>query len=60
MTFLTVFVLLAVVFIVVTLSVRAQVRDAVTASLESSQRMFAALERGVSASWSRRRARFDA
>jgi putative nucleotidyltransferase with HDIG domain len=42
--FLTVFVLLLVVFVVVTLSMRAQVREAVTASLESSQRMFAALE----------------
>jgi putative nucleotidyltransferase with HDIG domain len=42
--FLTVLVLLAVVFVVVTLSMRAQVRDAVTASLDSSQRMFGALE----------------
>jgi putative nucleotidyltransferase with HDIG domain len=43
-TFVTVFILLAVVFIVVTVSVRGQVRQSVTASLESSQRMFAALE----------------
>jgi len=43
-TFMTVFVLLAVVFVVVTFSVREQVRQAVTTSLESSQRMFAALE----------------
>jgi putative nucleotidyltransferase with HDIG domain len=42
--FLTVFVLLAVVFVVVMFSVRDQVRQAVTANLESSQRMFAALE----------------
>src|SRR6185436_2595602 len=43
-TFAAVFVLLVVVFIVVTVSVRSQVRQSVTASLESSQRMFAALE----------------
>jgi len=43
-TFVTVFVLLAVVFIVVTVTVRRQVRESVAASLESSQRMFAALE----------------
>jgi putative nucleotidyltransferase with HDIG domain len=43
-TFLTVFVLLVVVFVVVTFSVRDQVRQSVTTNLESSQRMFAALE----------------
>jgi putative nucleotidyltransferase with HDIG domain len=43
-TFLTVFVLLVVVFVVVTVSVRDQVRQSVTTNLESSQRMFAALE----------------
>jgi putative nucleotidyltransferase with HDIG domain len=43
-TFLTVAMLLVVVFVVVTLSVRTQVTGAVTANLESSQRMFAALE----------------
>ena len=43
-TFLTVFVLLAVVFVVVTISVRDQVRQSVATNLESSQRMFAALE----------------
>ena len=43
-TFGTVFLLLVVVFVVVTVSVRDQVRQAVIANLESSQRMFAALE----------------
>ena len=43
-TLLTVAVLLAVVFVVVTLTVRQQVRQAVSTNLESSQRMFAALE----------------
>jgi putative nucleotidyltransferase with HDIG domain len=43
-TFLTVALLLVVVFVVVTVSVRSQVRTSVTASLESSQRMFSALE----------------
>jgi putative nucleotidyltransferase with HDIG domain len=43
-TFGTVFLLLLVVFVVITLSVRDQVRQSVTANLESSQRMFAALE----------------
>jgi putative nucleotidyltransferase with HDIG domain len=43
-TFLTVFVLLVVVFVVVTVSVREQVRQSVTTNLESSQRIFAALE----------------
>jgi putative nucleotidyltransferase with HDIG domain len=43
-TFLTVALLLVVVFVVVTLSVRSQVRQSVAANLESSQRMFAALE----------------
>ena len=43
-TFLMVFLLLAVVFVVVYVSVRDQVRQSVTTSLESSQRMFAALE----------------
>jgi putative nucleotidyltransferase with HDIG domain len=43
-TFITVFVLLVVVFVVVTLSVSDQVRQSVTTNLESSQRMFAALE----------------
>ena len=42
-TLVTVALLLVVVF-VVTLSVRRQVRDAVTTTLESSQRLFAALE----------------
>jgi putative nucleotidyltransferase with HDIG domain len=42
--FATVFLLLAVVFVVVTLRVRAQVRESVTNNLESSQRLFAALE----------------
>jgi putative nucleotidyltransferase with HDIG domain len=43
-TFVTVAMLLAVVFVVVTFTVRRQVHGAVTANLESSQRMFAALE----------------
>ncbi len=43
-TFLTVAMLLIVVFVVVTFTVRRQVYDAVTNNLESSQRMFAALE----------------
>ncbi len=43
-TFITVFVLLVIVFVVVTVSVSDQVRASVTANLESSQRMFAALE----------------
>ncbi len=43
-TFLTVLLLLVVVFVVVTVSVRDQVRQSVTTNLESSQRMFAALE----------------
>ncbi len=43
-TFGTVFLLLAVVFVVVMLSVREQVRQSVTNNLESSQRVFAALE----------------
>jgi putative nucleotidyltransferase with HDIG domain len=43
-TFLTVALLLVVVFVFVTLTVRGQVRTSVAASLESSQRMFAALE----------------
>ena len=43
-TFLMVFVLLVVVFVVVTFSVRDQVRQSVVTGLESSQRMFAALE----------------
>jgi putative nucleotidyltransferase with HDIG domain len=43
-TFSTVALLLVVVFVVVMLTVRNQVREAVTANLESSQRMFAALE----------------
>jgi hypothetical protein len=43
-TFVTVALLLVVVFVVVTLSVRDQVRQAVITNLESSQRMFAALE----------------
>jgi putative nucleotidyltransferase with HDIG domain len=42
--FLTVALFLVVVFVVVTLSVRRQVRTSVAASLESSQRMFSALE----------------
>ena len=43
-TFITVFILLVVVFVVVSVSVSDQVRQSVTANLESSQRMFAALE----------------
>ena len=43
-TFVTVALLLVVVFVFVTLSVRGQVRQSVTATLESSQRLFAALE----------------
>jgi putative nucleotidyltransferase with HDIG domain len=43
-TFLTVALLLVIVVVVVTLSVRGQVRQSVAANLESSQRMFAALE----------------
>ncbi|MFI5179296.1 MAG: HD-GYP domain-containing protein [Vicinamibacterales bacterium] len=43
-TFLTVAALLVVVFVVITLTVRNQVRQAVAANLESSERMFAALE----------------
>ncbi|MBI4484699.1 MAG: hypothetical protein HY655_01700 [Acidobacteria bacterium] len=42
--FVTVALLLATVFVVVSLSVRGQVRDSVTANLAASQRMFAALE----------------
>jgi putative nucleotidyltransferase with HDIG domain len=44
MTFTVIAVLLIVVFAVVWLMVRTQVRDAVAVNLESSQRMFAALE----------------
>ena len=40
----TVAVLLGVVFVVVTLSVRKQVRDTVAANLEATQRLFAAVE----------------
>jgi putative nucleotidyltransferase with HDIG domain len=43
-TFLTVALLLVIVFVAVTFSVRRQVRQSVAANLESSQRMFAALE----------------
>jgi len=43
-TFITAALLLVVVFVVVTLRVREQVRDAVASNLTSSQRMFAALE----------------
>jgi putative nucleotidyltransferase with HDIG domain len=43
-TFVTVALLLGVVFIVLMLTMRNQVRQAVAANLESSQRMFAALE----------------
>jgi putative nucleotidyltransferase with HDIG domain len=43
-TFATVAVLLVVLFLVVTVLLRDQVRQAVTANLESSQRIFAALE----------------
>jgi putative nucleotidyltransferase with HDIG domain len=42
--FITVAVLLGVVFVVVTLSFRNQVRDTVARSLESTQRLFAAVE----------------
>ncbi len=43
-SFVTVFLLLVIVFVVVSVSVGDQVRQSVTANLESSQRMFAALE----------------
>jgi putative nucleotidyltransferase with HDIG domain len=43
-TFVMVVVLLAVVFVLVTVRVRDQVRESVVANLESSQRLFAALE----------------
>ena len=43
-TFVTVFILLVIVFVTVSVSVSDQVRQSVTANLESSQRMFAALE----------------
>ncbi len=43
-TFLTVAALLVVVFVAVTMMVRNQVRQAVVANLESSQRMFSAME----------------
>ena len=43
-TFVTVALLLAVVFIVVTVSVRNQVRQSVASNLESTQRLFAAVE----------------
>jgi len=43
-SFVTVTVLLAVVFVVVTLNTRNQVRQSVASNLEASQRMFAALE----------------
>jgi putative nucleotidyltransferase with HDIG domain len=43
-TFITAALLLVVVFVVVTLRVREQVRDSVAANLYSSQRMFGALE----------------
>src|SRR5439155_15037410 len=43
-TFLTVALLLVIVFVFVTLTMRGQVRQSVAANLESSQRMFAALE----------------
>jgi putative nucleotidyltransferase with HDIG domain len=43
-TFAIVFVLLAIVFFVVSMSTREQVRETVTANLESSQRMFGVLE----------------
>jgi putative nucleotidyltransferase with HDIG domain len=43
-TFVTVFVVLLVVFITVSVSIREQVRQSVSANLESSQRLFAALE----------------
>src|SRR6185503_14780005 len=43
-SFITVALLLAVVFVVVTLSVRNQVRQAVASNLESTQRLFATVE----------------
>jgi putative nucleotidyltransferase with HDIG domain len=43
-TFITVFVLLVIVFVTVSVSISDQVRQSVTANLESSQRLFAALE----------------
>jgi putative nucleotidyltransferase with HDIG domain len=43
-TFLTVSVLLAIVFTFVTMRVRGQVRESVVGNLESTQRLFAALE----------------
>jgi putative nucleotidyltransferase with HDIG domain len=43
-TFVTATLLLVVVFVVITMSVRDQVRQAVTANLESSQRMFSVIE----------------
>ena len=43
-TFVSVAMLLAGVFVVVVLSVRDQVRQTVTVSLESGQRIFAAIE----------------
>ena len=43
-TFTAIAILLAIVFGIVWMMVRSQVRDAVAANLESSQRMFAALE----------------
>ena len=43
-TFITVFGLLVIVFVIVSISVNDQVRQSVTSSLESSQRLFAALE----------------
>ena len=44
MSFAGVAVLLAIVFVVVTLAIRAQVRDTVAASLQSTERLFAAVE----------------
>jgi putative nucleotidyltransferase with HDIG domain len=44
-TFITVSALLAVVFALVTMRARSQVRESVSANLESTQRLFAALER---------------
>jgi putative nucleotidyltransferase with HDIG domain len=43
-TFLTVALLLLIVFVVVTLTVRGQVRETVAANLEAGQRVFAAVE----------------
>src|SRR5581483_12477371 len=43
-TFLTVFVLLVLVFALVTMRVHGQVRDSATASLESTERLFAQVE----------------